>query len=128
MGNRLRRFALRLASLPKGDQARQLAGADSTLRNRPQAFLGCWDRKEETVLLVADSPLEATVMIEEESAAKQEAIGTDRPGLTMFTDGSHLGHGATGYVVTYRERPQDPMAWARRHTTQSEQRCRGLSG
>ena len=46
LDNRLRHFALRLASLPKWDQARELVGADSTLRNRLQSSLGCWDRME----------------------------------------------------------------------------------
>jgi len=42
LNNRLRRFALRLASLPRGDQARDLIGAsDSELGQRLQSFLGC---------------------------------------------------------------------------------------
>ena len=73
LDNRLRRFALRLTSLPKGDHERELAGADSTLGNRLQSSFGCWDRKEETVLLEVASHLEAVVTIGEESAAKQEA-------------------------------------------------------
>jgi len=42
LDNRLRRFALRLASLPGGDQARELVGAsDSALGQRLQSALGC---------------------------------------------------------------------------------------
>jgi len=103
LDNCLRRFVLRLASLPKGDQARELVGADKTLRNRLQSSLGCWDRKEGTVLLEVASTLEATVTKEEESADKQEAKRTDRPGLAMFTDGSRLEYGASGYAVAWKK-------------------------
>jgi len=61
LDNRARRFALRLASLPRGDQARELIGAsDSELGQRLQSFLGCWNGREETVLMEVASPLDAS--------------------------------------------------------------------
>jgi len=103
LDNRLRRFALRLASLPRGDQARELTGAaDSALGQRLQSHLGCWNGREETVLLEVASPLDATTTIEEAEAAANEAKRTDRPGLTIFTDGSRLENGATGYAVIWK--------------------------
>jgi len=103
MDNRLRRFALRLASLPRGDQARELIGAsESALSQRLQSYLGCWNGREETVLLEVASPLEAAVSIEEEAAAANEAKRTGRPGLTIYTDGSRMENGATGYAVTWK--------------------------
>jgi len=81
LDNRLRRFALRLASLPKGDQTRELVGAsDSALGQRLQSALGCWSGREETVLLEVASPLDATTTIEEEAAAAKEASQLVRPG------------------------------------------------
>ena len=103
MDSRLRRFALRLASLTRGDQARELIGAsESALGQRLQSYLGCWNGREETVLLEVASPLEAAVSIEEEAAAANEAKRTGRPGLTIYTDGSRMENGATGYAVTWK--------------------------
>jgi len=68
---------------------------------RLRSVLGCWNGKEETVLLEA-SPLEATVIIEEEAAAAKE-VRLDRPGLTIFTDGSRLENGATGYAAVWKK-------------------------
>ena len=86
MDNRLRRFALRLASLPGGDQAGELIGAsESALGQRLHSYLGCWNGREETVLLEVASPLEAAVTIEKEAAAANEAKRTGRPGLTIST-------------------------------------------
>jgi len=49
LDNRLRRFALRLASLPRGDQARKPVGSsDSALGQRLQSALGCWNGREES--------------------------------------------------------------------------------
>ena len=82
----MRRFALRLASLPRGDQARELVGAsDSALGQRLQSALGSWNGREDTVLLEVASPLEASTTIEEEAAAALEAKRLARPGLTIFT-------------------------------------------
>ena len=91
--NRVRRFALRLASLPRGDQASELVGASD----------GCWNGREDTVLLEVASPLGASTTIEEEVTAALEAKQLNRPGLTIFTDGSRLGNGATGYAVTWKK-------------------------
>ena len=40
--------------------------------------------------------------IEEAEAAATEAKRSDRPGLTMFTDGSRLEDGATGYAIVWK--------------------------
>jgi len=61
-----------------------------------------WNGREETVLLEVASPLEATTTIEETEAAANEAKRTDRPWLTIFTDGSQLENGATGYAVAWK--------------------------
>jgi len=49
------------------------------------------------------SPLDASTTIDEEAAAAREANRLDRPGLTIFTDGSRLENGATGYAVTWKK-------------------------
>jgi len=56
-----------------------------------------------TVYISGLFPLEATVTIEEEAAAALEARSGNRPGLTIFTDGSRLENGATGYAVTWKK-------------------------
>jgi len=104
LDNRLRRFALRLASLPRGDQARKLVGApDSALGQRLQSALGCWNGREETGLLEVASSLDASTTIEGVAAAALEARRPDRPGLSIFTDGSRLDNGATGYAVAWKK-------------------------
>ena len=75
-----------------------------TLGNRQQSFFGCWGRREETVLLEVATPLEATITIDEETAAKQKAQFADRLGLT---DGSHLDIWRTAPRAT-----QSPRKWA----------------
>jgi len=72
LDNRLRRYALRLASLPRGDQAREMFEAmdgEGEFGQRLRSFLGCWNGKEETVLMETATPLEAIVVVEEEDAA-----------------------------------------------------------
>jgi len=114
LDNQLRRFALRLASLPRGDQARELVGApDSALGQRLQSALGCWNGREETVLLEVAFPLDATTTIEEEAAAAKEANQLGRPGLSIFTDGSRLENGATGYEVVWKKGSQ--WKWHKTH-------------
>jgi len=54
-----------------------------------------------TVLLEEPDALEAETIQEDEETAKAEAERT-RPGLTMFTDGSRLDSGATGYSVAWQ--------------------------
>jgi hypothetical protein len=55
--------------------------------------------KRSTILLEDPEALNAETIQEDEIAAKKEAERY-RPGLTMFTDGSRLDSGATGYAVT----------------------------
>ena len=90
LDSRLNRFALRFASLSKG--TRHENTPERIARSEPvAAFPRMLGQKEETDLLEVASPLEATVTTEQESAAaKQEAIRTNRPGLTMSTDGSPM--------------------------------------
>jgi len=59
--------------------------------------------REDTVFLEAATLLEATTTIEEEAAAASEARQPIRPGLTIFTDGSRLENGATGYAVAWEK-------------------------
>jgi len=47
-------------------------------------------------------PAGGNTTIEETEAAANEAKRTDRPGLTIFTDGSRLENGATGYAVVWK--------------------------
>jgi len=49
------------------------------------------------------SPLDATATIDEETAATLEARRLGRPGLSIFTDGSRLENGATGYAATWKK-------------------------
>ena len=60
-----------------------------------------------TVLLKEPEALDAETIQEDEKTAKAEAERT-RPGLTMFTDGSRLDSGATGYAVVW----QNGQSWA----------------
>jgi len=98
---------------PKGDQARELVGAsNSALGQRLQSALGCWNGREGTVLLEVASPLDASTTIEEEVAAALEAKQLDRPGLTIFTDGSCLENGATGHAATWKKGLTWKPTWA----------------
>ena len=47
--------------------------------------------------------LGATITIEEEVAAANEARQADRPGFTVFVDGSRLENGTTGYTVAWKK-------------------------
>ena len=71
--NRKRRFAVRLISLPDGDQARELVGAVSTLGGSLELFLGHPDRREETVLLESAEHPDVTTIVEDKAGAKYEA-------------------------------------------------------
>jgi len=55
----------------------------------------------DTVLLEEPETLDAELLQEEEEEAKAEAERS-RPGLTIFTDGSRLDSGATGYAAVWR--------------------------
>jgi len=56
---------------------------------------------ERTVLPEESGTLDAELLQEEETEAKAKADRV-RPGLTMFTDGSRLDNGATGYAVVWK--------------------------
>jgi len=68
---------------------------------RLENALGYSGSVETTVLLEDPEILDAKVIQEDEAAAKGEAE-RHRPGLTMFTDGSRLDSGASGYAVTWQ--------------------------
>jgi hypothetical protein len=70
-------------------------GAASDIGTRLESVIGYSGRTEKTVLLETSVPLEADTVVEDEDLAKKEAE-KDRPGLTLFTDGSQLDCGATG--------------------------------
>jgi len=94
--NRQRRFGLRLLSLPRGEKARRVVGADTAIGKRLAAALEyTWTETEETVLLEEPETFNAVLMQEEEEEAKKEAERA-RPGLTMFTDDSRLNNGPAG--------------------------------
>jgi hypothetical protein len=54
-----------------------------------------------TVLLEELEGLDAEAIQEDEKLAKSEAEWA-RPGITMFTDGSRLDDGPTGYAVVWQ--------------------------
>ena len=99
--NRQRRFGLRLLSLPRGDQGRGIVGAKTAIGRRLTNALAHRGQTESTVLLEEPEILDAELRQEEEAEARVEAERA-RPGLTMFTDGSRLENGATGYAVVWR--------------------------
>ena len=96
-----RRFGLRLLSLPQGDQAREVGGAPTAIGRRLTNALAYARRVESTVLLEEPETLDAELLQEEEAEAKAEAE-KERLGLVMFTDGSRLYNGATGYAVVWK--------------------------
>jgi len=99
--NRQRRFGVRLLSLPQGDQARTIVGAPTEIGKRLTNALAYMGRTEPIVLLEDPETLDAELVQEEEAEAKAEAE-KDRPGLTIFTDGSRLDSGAAGYAVVWK--------------------------
>jgi len=99
--NRQRPFGIRLLSLPEGEQARRVVGAPSGIRKRIETALGYAGRTEEIVLPASPEKIGAVIVIEEPNEVKEEAE-RGRPGLTIFTDGSRLDSGATGYAVTWK--------------------------
>jgi ribonuclease HI len=102
--NRLRRYGLRLLSLPDGDQAREVVGARTGIGRRTKIALALAHRgrTETTILLEQPEALDAETLSEDEKGAKTEAERT-RPGLTMFTDGSRLENGKVGYAVVWQK-------------------------
>jgi hypothetical protein len=96
-----------LLSLPQGDQAREVVGAPTGIGRRLTNALAYGGRTESSVTLEEPETLDAELLQEEEAEEKTEAEST-RPGLTMFTDGSRLDGGATGYAVVSKK----GQAWA----------------
>ena len=101
--NRQRRFGLRLLSLPDSDQGREVVGTKTWIGRRLKNALALArrGRMETTVLLEEPEAQDAETIQEDEKAAKAEAERS-RPGITMFTDGSRLDDGATGYAVAWQ--------------------------
>jgi len=100
LGNRQRRFELRLLSLPHRDQAREIVGVPTAIGRRLTNALTYTVKTESIVLLEEPESLGAELLQEEEAEAKAKAEKL-RPGLAMFTDGSRLDDGATRYAVVW---------------------------
>ena len=101
--NRQRRFGLRLLSLPQAAMAREIVGTQTAIGKRLVSALSyTWTAMEEIVLGSVPLPFEAEVIQEEREKAMEEATAP-QPGLTMFTDGSRMEEGATGYAVASKE-------------------------
>jgi len=79
-----------------------VVGAPTGIGRRLKNALAYGGQTERTVLLEEPETFDAELLQEEEAEAKAAAEGT-RPGLTMFTDGSRLDGGATGYSVVWRK-------------------------
>jgi len=99
--NRLRRFGLRLLSLPQGDQAREVVGAPTAIGRRLTDAPAYTRSAGGAVLIEEPETLDAELLQEEEAEAKAEAE-KGRPGLTIFADGSRLDSGAAGYSVVWK--------------------------
>jgi len=100
--NRQQRLGLRLLNLPQGDQAREVVGAPTGIGRRLTNTLAYRGQMVSTVLLEEPETFDAELLQEEEAEAKAEAERIRRPRLTMFTDGSRLNDGATGYSVVWK--------------------------
>jgi len=99
--NRQRRFGLRLLSLPQGSHTREVVGAPSKIGRQLTTALGYTGRTESTVLLEDPETFDAEIIHEEEEEARKEAE-KERLGLVMFTDGSRMEDGATGFAVAWK--------------------------
>jgi len=102
---------VRLLSLPQRDQAREIVSAPTAIGRRLTNALGYAGRTE---------TLDAELLQEKEAEAKAEAE-KDRPGLTMFTNGSRLDSGAAGYDTRWRGRGARP-GWASKPTRATTRR------
>jgi len=101
--NRQRRFGVRLLSLSHWAMAREIVGALTAIGKWLVSALSyTWTATEEMVLGSVPLPFEAEVIQEEREKAMEEATA-QRPGLTMFTDGSRMEEGAAGYAVAWKE-------------------------
>jgi len=78
-------------------------GAPTAIGKRLQVALGYADRTEKTALLPSAEALGADAKTEGQEQAKVEAE-QDRPGLTIFTDGSRANSGAAGYAAVCKSR------------------------
>ena len=97
--NRQRRFALRMLSLPQGEEARNLVGSNTEIGKRLGTALNyTWTSTEETVLNEESRTLDAKLIQEGREEAKNVAEA-QQPGLVMFTDRSRLEERAAGYAV-----------------------------
>jgi len=109
LNDRSRRHALRLRSLPKGNQAKSLPGCNTAMGRRMVHFSDYSGRVEE-IVLPEEGPteLDAAITVADAAWAKQEARKADgQPGLTLWTDGSRDENGGTGYAVVWRsEEPE----------------------
>jgi ribonuclease HI len=101
LDNRQRRFAARLLSLPVGSEAKGIVGAQSAIGSRLETAIGYSGRMEEIVIASKPEKTEAVRIVEDRERAIEEAK-KDREGLTIFTDGSRLESGATGYAVAWK--------------------------
>ena len=100
--NRQRRFALRMLSLPQGEEARNLVSSNTKIGKRLGTALNyTWMSTEETVLNEESRTLDAKLIQEGREEAKKVAE-VQRPGLVMFTDRSRLEEGAAGYAVAWK--------------------------
>jgi len=84
-----------------------VVGAPTEIGRRLKNALAYGGQTERTVLLEEPETLHAELRQEEEAEAMAEAERA-RPGLTMFTDGSRLDNGATGYAVVWKR----GLTWA----------------
>jgi len=105
LNNRSRRHALRLMSLPKGNQAKSLPGCNTAMGRRMVHFSD-YSGRVEAIVLPEEGPteLDAAITVADAQWAEQEARkADDEPGLTFWTDGSRDENGGTGYAVVWRK-------------------------
>jgi hypothetical protein len=105
LDSRIRRYGLRLLSLPLGSQAKEILETPMGVGKRLKTALGYSGRTETTVLPERPGTLDAVVVMESQAEAIKEA-GRLRQGLTIFTDGARAGNGAIGYAVVWKRRQQ----------------------
>jgi len=110
LDNRQRRFATRLLTLPQGNEAKKVVGAESELGGRLRAAVGYAGRVEKIIMTAEPSGLGAEVIVEGREDAKR-AAEQKRAGLTIFVDGSRAESGAVGYAVVW-ERRGGERGWA----------------
>jgi len=101
LDNRQRQFTAQLLSLPAGSEARGIMGAHSAIGRRLEASIGYSGRVEGTEMVSRPVKTDAVRIVEEQKRAIEEAE-KDREGLTIFTNGSRLESGATGYGMAWK--------------------------